>query len=603
MTLDLSKVSSTYFEKLFVSKKGEQGSTRGKVLLVDKYTTPIISMCYTQSQLLQQDVILVEMIDQHRTSNVKHLDCVVYIKPTKESVSSLVRELKNAHYSKYEIYFNNSVSKSQLEQIAEADEHEVVMQVVELFQDYLIVNNHFYSIYLSGVENFVTDEASSLCSLLLSLKKCPIIKYENNSIDLKRLGSEVIYHINSNSQNNLFDDLNQNSASPPLLLLLDRKNDPITPLITPWTYQSMIHELIGINRNIVKVGTPEESLILSDASDVFFQEAMYLNYGDLTDKFQRYVEEYKKQTKSSSVENMKTQNLSELKKLLTKFPEFRKLSNNILKHLNLISELDRQVTVQNLWEVSELQQTIACNLENYSSIKTRMIELLDKPSISTENKVKLVLLYSAKFIGECKSNGDLSLFLHKLSDSSLSDPVITISQSKLIQNFNKIFNFSSSMTGDGNVNNIGRFFGGKKININLFSMSSNANNTTNNIYMQYVPKLNNIVGDIMSKTQSHSSTTFSTLIPDVVSQQYGKSIENLQDIIIYIKGGATYEECRLIHDLNASTDRFEIILGGDDVLNSKSWLNKLYDQVNDASLGSGSGISYATASDQTRDLL
>lgn len=39
----------------------------------------------------------------------------------------------------------------------------------------------------------------------------------------------------------------------PLLLLVDRREDPVTPLLMQWTYQSMVHELIGINKNTVNM--------------------------------------------------------------------------------------------------------------------------------------------------------------------------------------------------------------------------------------------------------------------------------------------------------------------------------------------------------------
>lgn len=156
------------------------------------------------------------------------------------------------------------------------------------------------------------EQAKSLTSLLLALKKSPIIKYESNSIDLKKLSSELLYIINSNSNNNLFDDLNQRSDTPPVLLLLDRKNDPITPLLTPWTYQSMIHEFLTIDKNVVTL--PDNQVILSQQDDSFYNESMYLNYGDLTNKFQKYVEQYKTETKQSSIDNLKLQNLAELKK-------------------------------------------------------------------------------------------------------------------------------------------------------------------------------------------------------------------------------------------------------------------------------------------------
>lgn len=122
------------------------------------------------------------------------------------------------------------------------------------------------------------------------------------------MSSELLYQINSNSNNNLFDDLNRNSDTPPLIVLLDRKNDPITPLVTPWTYQSMIHEFMTINKNIVKLNEDDTAsqIVISEENDPFYKESMYLNYGDLTEKFQRYVEKYKSETKQSSIENLKS---------------------------------------------------------------------------------------------------------------------------------------------------------------------------------------------------------------------------------------------------------------------------------------------------------
>lgn len=37
------------------------------------------------------------------------------------------------------------------------------------------------------------------------------------------------------------------------LLIIDRKEDPITPILTQWTYQAMLHELLGIEKNMVSL--------------------------------------------------------------------------------------------------------------------------------------------------------------------------------------------------------------------------------------------------------------------------------------------------------------------------------------------------------------
>src|SRR5260221_8557949 len=51
------------------------------------------------------------------------------------------------------------------------------------------------------------------------------------------------------SESSLFDF--RLTQVPPLLLILDRRNDPVTPMLSQWTYQAMVHELLGIRNGRV----------------------------------------------------------------------------------------------------------------------------------------------------------------------------------------------------------------------------------------------------------------------------------------------------------------------------------------------------------------
>lgn len=629
MSVNLAKVKDTYFDKLF-STSGDSnnvrpttqssslsslGKKKPRVLLLDKFTTPIISMCYTQSQLLANDIILIELVDNyHQLTSMKHLDCIVYIKPCLESVNFICQELRNPHFGEYRLYLNNCISKNQLESIAEADQYEAIDKVMEIFEDYLIVNDNLYVVdttFQTELVNPVLLESEKLVSLLLALKKTPIIKFEWNSIDLKRLSSELLYQINSNSNNNLFDDLNRNSDTPPLIVLLDRKNDPITPLVTPWTYQSMIHEFMTINKNIVKLNEDDTAsqIVISEENDPFYKESMYLNYGDLTEKFQRYVEKYKSETKQSSIENLKSSNLSELKKVLTKFPEFKKFSTNVLTHLNLIGEIDKQISSQNLWEIGELQQTIACDLENQHNLRASLLEVLDNvggKKVSTINKIKLVLLYSFRH----NNASDLSLFLQKLNNPDLTSPLPTNTQIQLIKRFKTLFgarNITDQKKLQEQNEGLTNIFSNKKIDINKLFNRNNANQSkSDNIYLQYTPRLNEILAGLINPSQNQEdSLGLSTLVPDKVKQQYGVGVTNepVQDIIIYIKGGVTYEEGRLAYELSESNKRINLIVGGDGILNSTQWLEKLYSIANNDGDRASDDMTTSDRQAQLREIL
>jgi hypothetical protein len=72
-----------------------------------------------------------------------------------------------------------------------------------------------------------------------------------------------------------------------VLLILDRKEDPVTPLLNQWTYQAMVHELLEIKNNRVDLKHLENleadmrEVVLSSDDDRFFRRVMHSNFGDL----------------------------------------------------------------------------------------------------------------------------------------------------------------------------------------------------------------------------------------------------------------------------------------------------------------------------------
>lgn len=92
---------------------------------------------------------------------------------------------------------------------------------------------------------------------------------------------------------------------------------------------------------------------------------MYWNLGDLGANIKKYVDEYQTKTKS----NMNIESIADMKRFVEEYPEFRKLSGNVSKHVALVSELSRRVAQDRLLELSELEQNLACNENHNSDLK------------------------------------------------------------------------------------------------------------------------------------------------------------------------------------------------------------------------------------------
>lgn len=66
--------------------------------------TSIVSMAFSQSDMLQKEVYLFERIDSGRgNERLKHLKCIVFIRPTKSNIGLLAQELRSPKYGSYYI--------------------------------------------------------------------------------------------------------------------------------------------------------------------------------------------------------------------------------------------------------------------------------------------------------------------------------------------------------------------------------------------------------------------------------------------------------------------------------------------------------------------
>uniref|UniRef100_A0A8C5WQL2 Uncharacterized protein n=1 Tax=Laticauda laticaudata TaxID=8630 RepID=A0A8C5WQL2_LATLA len=73
--------------KQYVSRMIGDSGAGMKVLLMDKETTSIVSMVYTQSEILQKEVYLFERIDSANRESMKHLKAICFLRPSKVTPS------------------------------------------------------------------------------------------------------------------------------------------------------------------------------------------------------------------------------------------------------------------------------------------------------------------------------------------------------------------------------------------------------------------------------------------------------------------------------------------------------------------------------------
>uniref|UniRef100_A0AAY4CU75 Vacuolar protein sorting-associated protein 45 n=1 Tax=Denticeps clupeoides TaxID=299321 RepID=A0AAY4CU75_9TELE len=511
--------------KQYVSKMIENSGPGMKVLLMDKETTSIVSVVYTQSEILQKEVYLFERIDSQNRDSMKHLKAICFLRPTKENVENLIQELRRPKYSVYFIYFSNVISKSEIKALAEADEQEVVAEVQEFYGDFVALNPHLFSLNLQGVSRGRSWEPSilpratqGLTSVLLALKKCPMIRYQLSSDMSKRLAECVKQIITKEYE--LFDF--RKTEVPPLLLILDRSDDAITPLLNQWTYQAMVHELLGLNNNRIDlsrvpgISKDLREVVLSAENDEFYANNLYLNFGEIGTNIKNLMEDFQKKKPKGQ---QKLESISDMKAFVDNYPQFKKMSGTVSKHVTVVGELSRLVSERCLMEVSEVEQELACQNDHSNAQQVRFLPMC---GVSTASY--------PRYWTSCRER------------ACLNDTMVQ----SMVEYGGKRVRGSDLITPTDAVAITKQFFKGLK--------------GVENVYAQHQPLLHETLDQLIKGKLKDSQ--FPYLGPNALR-------DRPQDIIVFMIGGATYEEALTVYNLNRTMPGVRIVLGGTTIHNTK----------------------------------
>ncbi|KAL6731674.1 hypothetical protein Aduo_002513 [Ancylostoma duodenale] len=488
-----------------------------KVILMDKETTTIVSCAFAQSEMMQKEVYLFERLDSPVPREpIKHLKCLVFVRPTPDNVQLLSTELRNPRYAQYYIYFSNIVSKTDLKMLAEADEHETVREVHEFFVDGIALSPPLFSINLKEVydRSFnLTPSAflrikQALVALLLNQKKKPLIRYQRSSEDCKRLADDLNQVVRR--EEGLFD----NAKRDTVLLIIDRSEDPVTPLLNQWTYEAMVHELITINNN--RVAVDNQSMVLSELHDEFYAKNVSSNFGEIGQNIKLLMNEF--QQKSQIHKNLES--IADMKNFVEEYPQFKKISGTVSKHVTLVGELSKIVANQNLLEISEVEQSIVAE-GDHSRCLERVRALINHPKTTSLNALRLVLLYALRFEGN--PNNDLNGLLNLLRRDADGANMV-----RALLRYGGSARRKSDLFGEGSTMEMTkRFIKGLK--------------GVENIYTQHEPYIKTIMENVSRGKLSDQQYPY--VAGDITSSRQ-------DNLIIFIVGGATFEEALFVRSQN-----------------------------------------------------
>lgn len=548
-----------------------------KILICDAETIGIVGMVLTMNKILKQEVFRVARIDMEETEEMGHMNAILFLRPIDANYLLLAQKLKKPSYHEYHIFFSNAVPRHRLERLACCDEHEVVHQIEEFYADVYAINHDLFSlnlpstIRLSEEHNRWTEYeqktfdriVEGLLSACLCLQMLPAIRYNSTS----PIATQVAWKLQSkiSAEQSLSEAMKKpKKGSPsPVVLILDRRNDPVTPLLNQWTYQAMVHEVFTIENNRVDLSKipgvqPElmDVVMSTTHEDQFFEEHCLSTFPTVMDAVNEAVhkqaEDYKRQQDLDS----KLETAQAIASIIHQYPQLKQQQGNLSKHRQIIAHLKKHTEDTGLQESCQLEQEIACT-ENKDVQYRELIEEIKGSKITNMQRLRLVLLYALRY----EDRKTIATLKKELQNKGISPEQVRL--------VDQLLAYSGSHVRSGDL------FGNKTALAQVNSMWQSA--LRGNLFQ----------GPAIISVLTQHRTSFGTVADALMKGQLDVSsypfVESMglastsrdppPKAIVFIIGGASYEEARDVSALNKSLSGGRcVVFGGTTMHNSRTFL-------------------------------
>uniref|UniRef100_A0A8C8DP08 Syntaxin binding protein 3 n=1 Tax=Oryzias sinensis TaxID=183150 RepID=A0A8C8DP08_9TELE len=417
-----------------------------KILILDPFTTKLLSSCCKMSDLMAEKITIVEDLFKKREP-VLEMKAIYFMTPTPKCVEAFLGDFeKKPKYKAAYVYFTDycpddlfNKMKSRCGKFIRVFKEINISFLPQEAQVFTCNNPEaFRSIYsphsqdkMSTLET-LADQIVTLCA---TLDEYPGVRYkkESNMENAKTLAELVDDKLAKHYE--LDDSAKKKGKTQAQLLIVERGFDPVSPILHELSYQAMAYDLIDIQddtfRYKLKDGSEKQALLTED--DMLWVKLRHKHIAEVSAEIPKMV----KEISASKQQPDEKITISKLAQMMKKMPSFRKQLNEKTTHLQLAEECMQHFS-NNVEKLCKAEQDLAVGSDaDGAKVKDSMRTLLPVllHPYSTYDKIRAVLLYIFSVNGTTDENLNKLIQHVKIEDErefilnwkELGVPIITSS--------------------------------------------------------------------------------------------------------------------------------------------------------------------------------
>jgi hypothetical protein len=386
-----------------------------KVLIYDKYCRDVISPLVNVAELRKQGITLHMMLDSER-EEIPDVPAIYFVQPTKANIARICQDCVQHLYTSMHLHFVSPLPRALLEELAQATlASNSVSQISKIYDqtlDFITLEPNLFSLKQANsyftYNNPKVQEAEAvqwmeritqgLFSVLATFGVIPVIRCPTNCVAeeiAQKLHDLLRTHLSGRSH--LFPS-NAGGASyqRPVLILLDRNQDLVTPVHHTATYKALVDDLLTLQMNRVTITGDDgqkKTYDLDVSNDAFyaqfggclFPEAIDANMQKLAE-----VSEQEKQIKENTTSGNEQDAAKGIMEAVTSLPMLMEKKKGLEAHTAILQAAMNHVVAREVPTLHEISDTM---VSTSHADKAKLLEIISDPTKGTlQDKVRVLVV-------------------------------------------------------------------------------------------------------------------------------------------------------------------------------------------------------------------
>ncbi|XP_029285884.1 syntaxin-binding protein 3 [Cottoperca gobio] len=543
-----------------------------KILILDPFTTKLLSSCCKMSDLMSEKITIVEDLYKSREP-VPEMKAIYFMSPTAKNVDAFIADFKpKPKYKAAYVYFtdycpddlfnNMKLYCAKYIRVCKEINMSFMPQEAQVFTcDNPGAFQSIYSPNSQDKKKTLETIADQLVTLCATLDEYPGVRYKKDSnIENAKTLAELVDEKLAKHYD-LDDNGKKKGKTQAQLLIVERGFDPVSPILHELTYQAMAYDLIEIQNDTYKYkskdGSEKQAQLNED--DLLWIKLRHKHIADVSEQIRKLVKEIAANKKPQQDGKITINTLAQMMK---KMPAFRKHVTEKTIHLQLAEDC-MQYYSNNVEKLCKAEQDLAVG-SDVEGVKVKdpmrtLLPVLLHP-YSSPDKIRAVLLYIFSLSGTTNENLSKLIQHVKIED-----------QQEFILNWKELgvpIIISPS------------FFSRKP------TRRDRSQEETYNL-SRWTPVIKDVMEDAVEnkldvKEWPHLSESPAAWNGSGAISARQKHKASSQDerrtgsrLIVFVLGGISYSEMRCAYEVTQAVKSCEVIIGSSHILTPTSLLNDI----------------------------